>query len=212
MQFKQQSCVKTKANIADGEMSKEANQWYTLHTKPKCEFKVARVLEEAKVEVFLPELHTQRKNRVVKSPFFPCYLFMATDLNEVSSSVWQWTPGLRYMVTCGTQPIGLSADVIRLIQLKMQELNQKQTNTAVATPTFAPGDTVRITRGPLKEMLAIFAGPTKPSRRVHVLLQLLDYQRRIQLDAADIEKVLDMHQGSNRRPRRTRGQGRFITQ
>lgn len=193
-------------------MIKKVNQWYTLHTKPKCEFKVARVLEEAKVEVFLPELYTQQNNQVVKSPFFPCYLFMATDLNEVSSSVWQWTPGLRYIVTCGAQPVGLSADVIRLIQLKVQELNQKRTTATATTSAFAPGDTVRITNGPLKEMLAVFDGPTKPSRRVHVLLQLLDYQRRIQLDTVDIEKVSDCHQGSNRRPRRTRGQGRFITQ
>ncbi len=191
-------------------MMENVNQWYTLHTKPKCEFQVARVLEGADLEVFLPELHTQLNNKVIKIPFFPCYLFMATNLNEVSTSVWQWTPGLRYIVTCGARPVCLPPDIIQLIRAKVQELNKKQINAA--STTFAPGDTVRITNGPLKEMLAVFERPAKASRRVHVLLQLLDDQKRVQLDAADIEKVSDWDQGSNRRPRRTRGRGRFITQ
>lgn len=193
-------------------MIEQQNQWYTLHTKPKYEFKVAHTLAEVGLEVFLPEIHAHQNNQLVKTPFFPCYLFMAADLNQVKASAWQWVPGMRYIVAYGTEPICIPTDVIQFIKVNVQKLNNKQSLLAANVTAFMPGDTVRIIDGPLKEMIGIFEGPTRPSRRVHVLLQLVDHQRRVQLNAADIEKVSDMYQGSNRRKRRTRGRGRFITQ
>ncbi|MBK8899802.1 MAG: hypothetical protein IPM53_01340 [Anaerolineaceae bacterium] len=191
-------------------MTEQLEQWYALHTKPKAEYKVAHTLTKTGLEVFLPELHTNQNNKIESTPFFPCYLFMAANLNKVSASVWQWTPGLRYIVASGSQPIALPSDVIRLIRVKVQELNTRNANPFTGETGFTPGDSVRIINGPLKDMVAVFDGPSKPSRRVHVLLKMLDYQRRIQLDAADIEKISESTQHTNRRRRRTRGRGRPI--
>lgn len=191
-------------------MTQQAHQWYALHTKPKAEYKVAFALEQSGLDVFLPEIYTRKKDEKIKTPFFPCYLFMAANLDQLSSS-WKWTPGLRYIVTCDKQPLPLPPQVIQLIKSKLDELN---TNFDRAIETgnnfFKPGDPVRITNGPLSDMIAIFEGPTKPSNRVHVLLKILDYQRRVRLNVADIEKVASQNQNTAKRRRRTRGRGRFI--
>ncbi len=194
-------------------MTNKTDQWYALYTKPKAEYKVANTLEQSGLEIFLPEIRSRKKDKVVKTPFFPCYLFMAANLDEVNSSAWKWTPGLRHIVTNGNnQPIPLPPEVIRLIRTKLKELNTQVEKSVAAGTFFEQGDAVRITNGPFQEMVAIFEGPTNPSRRVRVLLTVLDYQRRIQLNATDIEKILDHTQGVKKRRRRTRGRGRRIKQ
>ncbi len=192
-------------------MTNQKHQWYTLYTKPHAEYKVASALEQTGLEIFLPEIHKRKKGEILKTPFFPCYLFMAANMNSMISSVWKWTPGLRYMVTIGSQPVHLPSEVIRLIKTKLEELNAKVGNSYAAdADLFTKGDQVRIINGPLRDMVGIFEGPTQPSKRVRVLLTVLEYQRRIQLNATDIEKVLDPIQGSKKRRRRTRGRGRRI--
>lgn len=194
----------------DGEMANQKHQWYTLYTKPHAEYKVASALEQSGLEIFLPEIHKREKDKILKTPFFPCYLFMAANMNRMSSSVWKWTPGLRYIVTNGSQPIHLSPEVIRLIKAKLEEHNAKvERSYGADNNLFIPGDQVRITDGPLRDMVAIFEGPTKPSKRVRVLLSILEQQRRIQLNATDIEKISEPIQDSKKR-RRTRGRGRRI--
>ncbi|MCB8976620.1 MAG: hypothetical protein H6657_04260 [Ardenticatenaceae bacterium] len=191
-------------------MKEKETQWYALYTKPNSEFKVAQSLKEAGLEVYIPELHTQQSSAVKITPFFPCYIFVAANLGNVSPSVWQWTPGLRCLVNIGGQPATIPVAVIQLIKRKVNELNVNCHMTAAAK-NFAPGDSVKITAGPLRDMIAMFEGPTKPSRRVYVLLRMLEYQRRIQLDVDTIEKISDSNTRSIKQQRRTRGRGRPIT-
>lgn len=194
----------------DGKMTNNTHQWYALHTKPKAEYKVAAALEQSGFEIFLPEITTQENNQTITAPFFPGYLFMAANFDEVPASTWRWIPGLCHIVTSGSQPAHLPADVIWLIKTRLQELNGQASAGAQADHSFQPGDTVRITQGPLRDMVAVFEGPTRPSRRVHVLLQVLDYHRRVQLQATDLEKVAEAAAKPQKRPRRTRGRGRRI--
>lgn len=182
--------------------------WYALYTKPKAEYKVATALEQAGIEVFLPEIQTKEEPQMVMEPFFPCYLFMSANLQRLDTSVWKWMPGLRHIVAYGDQPIHLSPEIIRLIRSKIVQLNTKLSDSPA--PKFEPGDSVRIMHGPLQDMEAIFEGPTTPSKRVHVLLTILEQQRRIRVNAADIEKVSNPIQSPVKRRRRTRGRGRRI--
>jgi hypothetical protein len=54
--------------------------------------------------------------------------------------------------------------------------------------TVAPGDRVRILRGPFSGRLAVFAD-MKPRERVEVLLRLLGGERHVTLARCDIEAV-----------------------
>lgn len=183
-------------------------QWYTLYTKANNEYQVATLLQEQGIETFLPTLNTTDK----REPFFPCYLFMQADLTKLSPASWQWTPGLRRIVSRGQQPIPVSTEIIQLIKNNLKELNA-QIHTR-QQHHFVPGEKVRVVNGPFKEMVAIFSELTSPGVRVRILMSVLGQQKRVQLDINDIEPITT-NAGTNvsqhsKRPRRTRGRGRRI--
>ncbi|MEJ2559709.1 MAG: transcription termination/antitermination NusG family protein [Anaerolineae bacterium] len=184
-------------------------QWYTLYTKPNAEYQVVTALQKRGIQTYLPEIESVKERRGRdRKPFFPCYLFIKVDLRVVGLSRVRWTPGLRRIVAFDDRPVPLPEEVISLVQRKLGEIN-----AAGGRPVhnFQPGDTVRITDGPLQSMLAIFEGPTTPAERVQVLLTFLGHARRASVPVTDLEKApAEAEVSKPKRPRRTRGQGRQI--
>ncbi len=183
-------------------------QWYTLFTKPKAEYQVTATLQERGIQTYLPEVDS-RKGRQGRGrePFFPCYLFVRLDFKTAGLSVVQWTPGLRRIVTFDDQPAPMPDEMINLIQHKLGEI---EASGGWPAHSFKPGDTVRVTGGPLQGVLAIFEGPTTPARRVRVLLTILGRASRAQVYVTDLEKASPGLEALPKQPRRTRGQGRHI--
>jgi transcriptional antiterminator RfaH len=184
-------------------------QWYAVHTKPRAERRVAMALRQRSVDAFLPEttisIVNKKRNKV---PFFPSYLFMRIDLETDNPALWRWTPGLRHLVSYGSQPASIPDEVIDFIESKLHDLESRGPKSL---HPFEPGDVVRIKNGPFRDMLAIFDGPSTPSERVQVLLGTLNNSVRVRIAASDLEKAQgpnNLHQG--KRPRRTRGRGRRI--
>lgn len=183
--------------------------WYTLHAKPNAELRVAALLQQKEIETYLPKVTISRAtNGATHEPLFPCYLFMRVDLQTTPPRQWKWIPGLRCMVTFGGKPVPLADHVITSIKRQVARLEAADGRTTAA---FQPGDDVRITEGPMQDMLAIFSGPTKPSERVQVLLTFLGRVSRVWLDVDSLEKVTpDRKTAAGKRSRRTRGRGRPI--
>jgi transcriptional antiterminator RfaH len=162
-------------------------QWYTLHTKPYAEYYVTAVLQQRGIETYLPEIESPKApGERKKRPFFPCYLFIKVDFEAVGMSCVQWTLGLRRIVAFDDRPVPLPDEVIELIRCRLGEI---QAAGGWPAHSFKPGDTVCITDGPFRDMLAIFDGPTTPARRVQVLLEILGRVSRMQIDVTDLEKV-----------------------
>jgi transcriptional antiterminator RfaH len=184
--------------------------WYTLYTKPNAERKVAVTLDERGIETFVPEFRDSQKSSNGKlTPFFPCYLFMFADLSELTASEWQWTPGLRNIVTFDGTPTPVSEQVIDLIRQTLADLNA---GAGKPLQKFSPGDVVRIKNGPFADILALFEGQTTAAQRVTVLLNFLGRFNRVRLDINDLEKAPAGAEiePAQERGRRTRGRGRRI--
>ena len=112
------------------------------------------------------------------------------------------------MVGFGDQPTPLPDEVIELIQQGLSELEAAGDWPAHG---FKPGDTVLITSGPFEDMLAIFAGPTTPTQRVQVLLNILGHASRVQVEASNLAKAPEEVEAPPLvRTRGTRGKGRKI--
>lgn len=184
-------------------------QWYTLHTKPQAEYWVATALREHGLKIYLPEIAGFKPSQqLIKKPFFPSYLFAKIDLEAMGLLQLQWTPGLRRVVAFDNRPTPLSDAVIEMIQFKLGEM---EANTGWPAHDFKPGETVQIMTGPFEDMLAIFEGPVTPSQRVQVLLTILGHASRMQVDVTNLKKApLAAEASMPKRPRRTRGRGRFI--
>jgi len=183
--------------------------WYTLYTKPNVEYQVAALLQKRGIQTFLPEIVSPKARQGRKrKPFFPCYLFIKIDIGTVGLSRVRWTPGLRRIVGFDGRPAPLPDGAIDLIRRKLAGINARDGRQPCP---FHPGETVRITDGPLQDMLAIFEGPTTPAERVRVLLTFLGYARRVWVPASDLVKARSVAGTSAPgRPRRTRGRGRRI--
>lgn len=188
-------------------------RWYVLHTKPHSEHQVASSLAHHEIEAYLPEVDArpakgQKKRRRV--PFFPCYLFIRADLENVSSSLWYRIPGLRRIVAFDDRPAPVPDQAIDFIQKKLEEVRKAG---GLPRHAFKKGDVVRITSGPFAEMVAIFEGQATARERVQVLLKFLGRANRLELDAGDLEKApANAEAPKPKPPRRTRGRGRPIKQ
>ena len=182
--------------------------WYALHTKVNYERKIAHILLQKDIETFVPVTKFGPAGQERIRPFFPGYLFMHLDLETANPTHWQWTPGVRRIVTYGQEPIPVPEEVIIFIKQKLHELASKKGRRSF---DFEPGDIVRIKDGPFEDMVAIFEKETSPEGRVQVLLNALNRSVRLSLTGSDLEKVSKEANGlPTKRPRRTRGRGRPI--
>ena len=180
--------------------------WYALHTKPHKEKSVALLLREHDIETFLPMIIRHGSTVQKNEPFFRGYVFASLNLESGKTGPWRWTPGLRYIVSYGDDPIPIPEEIIQMVDREAQAMSAW---AETRTHPFNPGDTVRIKKGPFQDMLAIFQGPTTPSERVQVLLTALKHSVRVRTEASNLEKYSNK-KGLNikNRTRRSRGRGR----
>lgn len=184
-------------------------EWYALHTKPYSERKVAIHLDRHEIETYVPETKSDAKRSDGRRiPFFPGYMFIHLDMEEVNPTRWRYTPGVRYIVSYGNKPIAVNEELIHIIRKQLATLQKRQDEPK---SRFKPGDRVRVTRGPLQDMIAIFDGPTEPAERVRILLEVMSRYKRVRIAKDDLEKIdSEKDKQEEKRPRRTRGRGRPI--
>lgn len=186
--------------------------WFTLHTKPNAEYQVAATLNRRGLETYLPEYRAGRSAASSQTkPFFPCYLFVKLDLDEVGISTVRWTPGLRRIIAFDDQPLPLPDEAIEFIKRRLESGMYDD----LPRQRFQPGEPVRIIDGPFAGMEAIFERATNPAERVQVLLTLLGRVNRVSVELADLSPApADSQEQSPepaaKRPRRTRGHGRQV--
>jgi transcriptional antiterminator RfaH len=123
-------------------------KWYAIQTKPHSEFLASRVLDAVpEVRAFLPTLRVNPVNpRAHKvRPFFPGYLFVCADLDQVGTSAIQWSAGVTRIVGNGETPLSIPERVIAEIR---DRVDQTQRIVPLGVGPYKHGDRVRITAGP----------------------------------------------------------------
>lgn len=174
-----------------------AYHWYALRSKPRKEDIVYRQVRAQGFESFYPRLRVNPVNprsRKVRA-YFPGYLFIYADLEEVGLSVFQWMPHSIGLVSFGGEPANVPDNLIYAIRKRVEEI------AAAGGEIFdglKSGDVVRISDGPFKGYEAIFDARLPGTERVRVLLELLGNQRRvpIELSAGQIQKSKSQPRGS----------------
>jgi transcription elongation factor/antiterminator RfaH len=163
--------------------------WYALRVKPHKEKTISQRLFEDKIEHYLPLVRVVPKNprNATQKPYFPGYLFIHTDLEEIGTNKFRWLPGAVGLVEFGNIP----AIVPRNLIIDLQQLMEKiEKEGGLAKLEFSPGDKVRITDGPLEGYEAIFDMHLEAKDRVQVLLAFLSQSPQpIEMNSADIKKI-----------------------
>jgi transcriptional antiterminator RfaH len=167
-----------------------ASNWYALRSKPRKEDVVWRQLLSQGFESYYPRLKVTPVNPRSRTlqPYFPGYLFVLTNLEEVGTSYFRWMPHTLGLVSFGGEAAVVPDGLIHSIRIRVDQIN------AAGGEKFdglMPGDPVWISDGPFKGYEAIFDVRIPGSQRVRVLLELLGSKRQIPvtLDAGQIEKL-----------------------
>jgi transcription antitermination factor NusG len=145
-------------------------RWYVMHSKPQ-------------KEAFLRErLRIQRDE-----PFFPGYLFVDVDLEEISISELRGIPGSIGIVSYGGERAYIGDALILAIQKQVNEIND---SVNFYVDRFRPVDLVVINDGPFANSKALFDCRLSGSDRVRVLLELLQGQQiRLELSGRQLQTI-----------------------
>jgi transcriptional antiterminator RfaH len=161
--------------------------WACCQLEPHRERLALHCLQEvAGYEVYLPRIkakaaqgrHSKASHGSLLRPLFPGYAFIV-----IVNGWWsaRWSPGVTRIVLDGTAPARVPDAVI-------DEIRARERNGVVILPErgLRRGDHVRITHGPFREFVGLYAG-MRSRERVEVLLSLLGGQHRVTLPKDDIE-------------------------
>jgi transcriptional antiterminator RfaH len=159
--------------------------WYALYTKPRKERQVNTLLRGRGIETYLPTVRrkVRRRDRPDRVIFFPRYLFARLDFDIIPLSSVAWMPGVRRIVSSGSQPTPVPDEVVELVRGRLEEIEE------VRYGNLRQGDRVRITSGPLRDLEAIFDQPTSSADRVRVLLDVMGRLTSVEIDPSEIKPI-----------------------
>jgi len=155
--------------------------WYALRSKARKEEVVWRQVRTAGFEIFYPRIKVQPVNpraRKLKA-YFPGYMFVHVDIEQVGMSAFQWMPHAMGLVCFGDEPAIVPDNLIHAIRRRVEEISDAG---GELFDGLNPGDTIIISDGPFAGYEAIFNARLPGSERVRVLLQLLNNQRQIPIE------------------------------
>ena len=179
-------------------------KWYVLRTKPRKERLVASQLRLRDVVVYFPTYRRAKNGRrsTRESAFFPGYVFVHVNLNQIGSSALSWIPGLHGLVKFGPRPAVIAEHLMANLRARLVVV-QRAGGRAFAS--MEKGDVVRVTRGPFSGYDALFDARLQGHKRVRVLLALLRGGAvgsgrclPLELDARDIKKRHRRRRGRRR--------------
>ena len=150
--------------------------WYAIRSKPNKESFLWDQLNLQGIENYYPRLRVKPVNprsRTIR-PYFPGYLFVRVDLEQINLSALQWLPGAAGLVSFGGEPASVPDILINTIRNRVDEINAAGGELLEG---LKKGQIVIIQPGPFDGYKAIFDTRLSGNEPVRVLLDLLNKQQ-----------------------------------
>jgi transcriptional antiterminator RfaH len=163
----------------------EERDWYVVRSKPRREEFAQGQLLRRGVETFLPRIIEPGRGSAPRSvgPLFPGYMFAFISLLSQYASVI-WAPGVHSMVAFGDIPVPVETAVVDFLQERCGK-----EGIVRCLPSFAQGDLVRVSGGPLEGLVGIVQRRASGRERVQVLMQLLRRRTEVTLPTEILERI-----------------------
>ncbi len=102
-----------------------AGRWYVLSCKPNKEGILLRQLQSQGYEVFYPQHFSTngKTGRLHIKAYFPGYLFIRLDLNQVGQSTFQWMPNAEGLVSFESRPAFVPDILVEAIKKHVEKIN-----------------------------------------------------------------------------------------
>jgi len=163
--------------------------WYALQSKSQQENLLWNQLCIRNLDAYYPRIRVQTVNPRAKKikPYFPGYMFVNVDLDQVGVSTLQWMPGAARMVSFGNEFAPIPDHVMNAIRERVDTINVSDSEIFA---NLKRGDIVVLRSGAFAGYEAIFDSRLPGHDRVRVLLRLLENQQyRMIVPAAQISHV-----------------------
>jgi transcription antitermination factor NusG len=160
--------------------------WYALRSKSRKEDIVWKQVRDRGIEIFYPRLRVNPVNPRARKliPYFPSYMFIRVDIEEIGLSTLQWMPHTLGLVVFGGEPAIVPDNLILAIKHRVEEIAEAG---GIVFDGLKSGDRVKINHGPFEGYEAIFDARIPGTERVRVLLRLIsERQVPVEMDASQI--------------------------
>ena len=164
-----------------------SSHWYVMRSKPNKESLLWEQLGLQKIECFYPRLRVKPVNPRARKlrAYFPGYVFVCVDLEQINLSNLQWMPGAVGLVSFGGEPASVPEALVNTIRNHVEQVNAAGGELLKG---LKKGQSVKIQAGPFAGYEAIFDARLSGNERVRVLLNLLDKgQLPVELPAGQIQ-------------------------
>lgn len=164
------------------------SSWYVIKTKSLAEEDVKLRLTRANFEVFLPRIKSIVRSRtkpiVRLKSLFPSYLFARLNLGDAEIfHMIKYTRGVHKILGSGSVPVPIPEEIVDCIRERVNK------EGVIEQLVFKKGDSVRIRRGPLRDLIGILENPVSAAGRVRVLLEIMRKVVKTDLSCSDIERI-----------------------
>jgi transcriptional antiterminator RfaH len=166
-----------------------SENWYVLQSHVRKEELLCHQVTTQGVESYFPQIPAFPVNPRARSykPYFPGYLFVHIDLASSGLSTFQWMPYAVGLVSFGGEPAVVPDAFIYLLRQKIDALTPPRGETLPLA--IKPGEPVMITSGPFARYAAVFNTSISGTKRVRVLLKMLNNRYLpIELNADQVGK------------------------
>ncbi len=156
-------------------------EWYVLHSKPRKEELLFQQVLAHGFECLLPRIKVQPVNPKARKtqPYFPGYMFVRVDLDEVGFSTFQWMPFGTGLVSFDGIPATVPASFINEI---FKRLENSEIKSEQYIKKMKSGDEINIESGIFTGYEAIFDTNLPGRERVRVFLKLLNQGRNLPVE------------------------------
>lgn len=175
------------ASSAAATFSAESRQWFAVHTRSRCEKKVAAQFEEKQIDSFLPTLrevhHWSDRRKVVDQPLFPGYVFVRIPPEDRTRISVLRTNGVVGFVGVQGQGIPIPDHEIENVQRLLSSDIQ-----FVPYPFLRVGQRVRVRGGYLDGVEGILVAKNS-DQSVVISVELIQRSLSIRVSGFDLEAV-----------------------
>ncbi|MCP4700028.1 MAG: transcription/translation regulatory transformer protein RfaH [Gammaproteobacteria bacterium] len=158
-------------------------QWYAIQTRVRQEQIAVENLSRQGYCCYFPRIKQWRKRRgkryLVIEAFFPGYLFVSLDPYHANTAPIRSTRGVRGLVRFGQQLHPVPDEVI----VSLKQRTDAEDVIELEPVDFKSGQEVRIEKGPLAGLTAIFQEKNGEERAI-LLLNLLGSERQVDIPIA----------------------------
>ncbi len=173
-------------------------KWYIIHSQTGFEDRVKRSLENRIMsseiqdyvsQIIIPTEQVSEiragKRRVSQRKFFPGYILIEMELNDLVYSLIKTTPGVTGFIGSGKKPTPLSQEDAENILKRIKDTQTKPSPKVV----FEEGEQIRVTQGPFVNFNGTIEEIHPEKGKLKVSVSIFGRATPVELEYWQVEKI-----------------------